>query len=63
MEKFIKHFVREEGGAWSCISPAELDLPGGRIQVSPGTRFTPGTKFMNVDIAVLLERHYRAKER
>jgi hypothetical protein len=38
-----------------CVKPTELVLPGGRIQVASGTRFTPGTRFMGVDLARLLE--------
>ena len=55
MEQFIKHFVREAPGIWSCVEPAELLLPEGRIQVTPGTRFTRGTMFMNVELAKLLD--------
>jgi hypothetical protein len=55
---FIKHFVRDKYGAWHCISPADIDLPKGRVQVTPGTVFTRGTKFMNVDLAELLEAEY-----
>ena len=58
MQKFIKHFVRDQYGAWRCIEPAELELPEGRIQVTPGTVFTRGTKFMNVDLAELLDKLY-----
>jgi hypothetical protein len=57
MQHFIKHFVREAHG-WRCIEPATLDLPEGRVQVNPGTVFTRGTRFMNVDIAELLDRQY-----
>ena len=42
-----------------CLQPAELLLPQGRIQVNPGTRFTRGTRFMNVEIAALLSEAYR----
>ena len=55
MRNFIKHFEREPCGAWTCISPAEITTVMGRIQVSPGTRFMPGTVFMAVDIVRLLE--------
>lgn len=55
LQDFIKHFVRDAFGAWRCIEPAELDLPQGRVQVTPGTVFTRGTKFMNVDVAELLD--------
>ena len=58
MQKFIKAFVRDQYGAWRCIEPADLQTPQGRIQVTPGTVFTKGTKFMNVDIAELLESQY-----
>jgi hypothetical protein len=58
MEQFINHFRRESGGVWVCVSPATLDLPKGRVQVTPGTRFTIGTKFMNVDLARMLDEAY-----
>ena len=58
MEQFIKHFRRESGGVWVCVSPATLDLPQGRVQVTAGTRFTIGTKFMNVDLARMLDEEY-----
>jgi len=58
MQNFIKHFVREAPGVWSCVESAELFLPEGRIQVTPGTRFTRGTKFMGVEVAKLLEDQY-----
>lgn len=55
MERFIKKFVREGAGVWACIEPAELQLPLGRIQVAPGTRFTRGSTFMGVEVAKLLD--------
>lgn len=58
MEHFIKHFVREEPGVWVCTEPATLHLPTGRLQVAPGSRFTLGTVFMNVDLAKLLEEQH-----
>lgn len=58
MESFIKCFRREGAGVWVCIEPADLTLPQGRVQVTPGSRFTLGTKFMNVEIAALLEKQY-----
>jgi len=59
MQQFIKHFVRDAPGVWTCVRPASLDLPGGRIQVAAGTTFTLGTKFMGVELAKLLEEHYQ----
>ena len=58
MEDFVKHFVRDPQGVWFCVEPATIDLPSGRIQVNPGTRFARGTKFMNVDIAEVLDQQY-----
>jgi hypothetical protein len=58
---FITRFRREGAGSWLCVEPATLDLPQGRIQVVPGTRVTIGAKFMNVDLARLLdEEHSRS---
>lgn len=58
MQEFARRFVREHNGAWRCVEPAELELPGGRIQVTVGTRFALGTSFMGVDVARLLEEHH-----
>jgi hypothetical protein len=57
MEPFIQHFVRDTDGAWQCISPATLVTPSGRIQVTPGSRFMPGTVFMGFDVAAWLDMH------
>jgi hypothetical protein len=62
MKNFITHFVRDPNGVWTCISPAELDGPSGRIQVTVGSRFAPGTTFMGVDLAKWLEEQ-RVKDR
>jgi hypothetical protein len=61
MQNFLKCFVRDQSGAWRCIAPADLQTPQGRIQVTPGSVFTKGTRFMNVDLAVLLDEA-QAKE-
>jgi len=63
MQNFIGHFIREGHGVWSCIEPATLDLPSGRIEVTPGSRFTYGTMFMGVDLAKLLEEHFQKTRR
>ena len=38
------------------MDAATLDGPEGRIQVTPGSTFYPGTRFMNVDLARWLDR-------
>lgn len=58
MQDFARRFVRETPGVWTCVEPAELNSPAGRMQVAPGTRFIRGTRFMGVDVAQLLEEHY-----
>lgn len=58
MEHFIKHFRRDPLGVWICIADAELQLAEGRIQVTTGSRFARGTKFMNVDLAALLDAEH-----
>ena len=63
MKEFIKHFVREAEGFWICVKPATLTLPQGRVQVAPGTRFTRGSTFMNVELAKLLDDHYAEQQR
>ena len=59
MDTFIKHFRREGPGDWVCVEPATLELAQGRVQVAPGTRVTAGTKFMNIELARLLDEEYR----
>jgi hypothetical protein len=61
VQNVTKSFVRETDGTWLCIEPAELKLDGGRIQVAVGTRFVPGTRFMGVDVARLLEEYERLR--
>jgi hypothetical protein len=55
MRNAIHCFRRESAGHWTCLEACELVLPSGRIQVAAGTTFTRGTRFMDVDIAALLE--------
>ena len=62
MQQFIKHFRREGVGVWVCTAPATLDLPQGRVQVAVGSRFTLGTRFMNIELASLLEAEYQRQE-
>jgi hypothetical protein len=58
VEQFIKRFRRDGAGNWVCMEPATLDLPQGRVQVTPGTRLVIGSKFMNIDLARLLDEEY-----
>ncbi|HJT62221.1 MAG TPA: hypothetical protein VJ797_11145 [Burkholderiales bacterium] len=58
-EELLRRFVREPDGSWCCIEAAELYLSGGRrIQITRGARFAPGSRYMGVEIALLLEGYY-----
>ena len=59
MQEFIKCFTRDSSGAWTCISKADFKGPNGRIQVAVGSRFTPGTIFMGVDLAHWFDQELR----
>jgi hypothetical protein len=58
VQNFIKAFFRHPDGTWTCIAPATLDHPKGRIQVAQGTHFTRGTSFMGIDLVEWLEKQY-----
>ena len=62
MDKFIKAFVRDSYGVWLCVHRATLDLPSGRISVAPGSKFTRGTRFMDVDLAEILDAQYEKEQ-
>ena len=59
MKDFIKCFERDQHGAWRCVRPARINLPSGHIEVVPGTVLVKGTRFMNVDLAELLDEEQR----
>lgn len=63
MQDFIRHFVRDGDGTWTCISAATLNHPQGRIQVSPGAKFPPGTSFMGIDLPAWLDEEMMKDER
>ena len=56
MEHLSHAFRRNADGSWTCVAPATLDGPNGRIQVTPGTTFARGTIFMGVDLAAWLDK-------
>ena len=55
MRDFMKSFVRDHSGGWRCIAPANIQLPAGRIQVTPGSVFMKGTRLGNIDLASILD--------
>jgi hypothetical protein len=56
MRKFLDAFKRDPDGSWTCVAAAAVQLAEGRIEVTPGTRFAPGTQILGVEPATLLER-------
>jgi hypothetical protein len=57
VSEFAKAFIHNFDGSWTCVAPATLD--NGvvrRLQVVPGTTVLRGQRFMNVDLADLLDR-------
>jgi hypothetical protein len=48
-------FRRKSDGSWTCLAPATIEHPQGQIQVTPDSRFMPGTVFLGVDLAAYLD--------
>ena len=58
MQHLLRHFVGEGPGRWTCVEGVDVHTPAGRMQVTAGTRFVRGTKFMNFDVAAALDQEY-----
>ena len=61
MDRFAEHFCRNHDGSWTCTMAGTFDGPNGRIQVTPGTRFYPGTIFMGFDVAAWLDSELKSR--
>lgn len=55
MDEFATHFCRNPDGSWTCTSDGTFNGPNGRIQVTQGSKFYPGTTFMGFDLAAWLD--------
>jgi len=60
VQELRQAFRRNADGSWTCVQAAELDGPNGRIQVSEGTVYRRGTKFMGVELAKWLDERLGA---
>jgi len=43
---------------WTCVRNGEIIGPQGRIEVTLGSTFRVGTRFMGVDLATMLEDEF-----
>ena len=59
LQQFRICFVPEREGAWRCTKPAAFLLPNGhKIEIAPGTVLSPGTTFMGIDLAMILDAEH-----
>jgi hypothetical protein len=49
-------FRHNPDGSWSCVAPVTLDHPKGRVQITAGSTFTRGTRYMGIDVAEWLDQ-------
>ena len=59
MDEFATHFCKNADGSWTCLSPGTFNGPNGRVQVTEGSKFYPGTIFMGFDLAAWLEEQLK----
>lgn len=55
MDDICTCFRREADGSWVCVTDCTFNGPGGRIQVTRGSVFRPGTVFMGLDVSKWLD--------
>lgn len=55
MKRYLHYFRREGWGIWTCVEYVRLELAEGEIEVARGTSLVAGTKYMGIDLAMLLE--------
>ena len=55
-EEFASCFSRSADESWTCTSAATLFSPRGRLEITEGSRFYPGTTFMGFDFAKWLDQ-------
>lgn len=59
-DELTQCFCRNPDASWTCAKPCTFEGPGGRIQVTAGSTFYPGTTFMGFDLAAWLEEKIKA---
>lgn len=60
-DEFARCFCRNSDASWTCVAPATLYSPRGRIEITEGSRFYPGTTFIGFDFAGWLEERIRGQ--
>lgn len=55
MGRYLAYFKREGWGIWTCVEDVRLELAEGEVELLAGTSLVAGTKYMGIDLAMLLE--------
>lgn len=63
VENLGRAFQRNADGSWTCVKPATLEGPNGRIQVSEGATYRRGMLFMGVELAKWLDEQFGLDEK
>jgi hypothetical protein len=63
VENLGKAFQRNADGSWTCVQPATLEGPNGRIQVPEGVHLKRGMLFMGVELARWLDQKFGLDDR
>ena len=58
MREIIKHFHREQWGAWTCLTTTSV----AGVTVPSGARVLAGSPMDGVDVAQLLEQEYAKQQ-
>ena len=54
-DDLVRSFRRNSDGSWTCVAAITLSTPKGRIQVTAGSTFYPGMRYMGFDLARWLD--------
>ena len=55
MRDLLQAFRRNADGSWTCVATATLNQPGGPVRFTQGAHFPPGSMFMGIKVARLLD--------
>jgi hypothetical protein len=58
VQSLARAFQRNADGSWTCVEPATLNGPSGRIQVPIGATYHRGMMFMGIELAKWLDEQF-----